>query len=674
MPGMTDLPTGLRLLEKLIHLAVEHKQPAATPQATAQREATRMALDEARAELWAWLPTATGPLGRLRQLFGLDAFEMACLLLALAPETDTRYPHLLAFLQDEPAPARPRLSAAMRLLLPGGQRRAGRLAFGAHRPLRRWRLIHLVEEANQPLAPLASLILALDRRIAHDLLETPAPDEALAPHLTWWPANAPLDPPPLPHTWVASALPTLTAQLPNLRPALLRVNTPSAGLWLARHWAQTFNHATLMVDVAAGSARHGLDLTVTLAVREAALHNALLVLARVADLPPADQNRLHSLLTAAPLAPLAIVILPANLPWPGYTLPVPDIDFNTRRAVWATAWQTYLDSPPDPATLTALAGKFNLSADRIALAAQAVRQHQQLTGQTPAAEQWHAAARAQSAPILSHLARKVTPHYTFADLVVPPDVQDQLRELSAQVEHRAVVYDVWGFGRKLAHGKGLIALFTGEPGTGKTLAAQALANELGLDLYKIDLSGVVSKYIGETEKNLSQIFAEAENANAILFFDEADALFGKRSEVKDAHDRYANIETAYLLQRMEEYAGVIILATNLKMNLDEAFLRRMHAVVDFPLPDVTDRERLWRGALTDSVPLSQDVDLTFLARAFKISGGNIRNIILFAAFLAAAENSPLGMKHLVRATRREFQKIGRLVSPADFKPYDTLLH
>ncbi len=666
---MTDLPTGLRLLERLIHLDVELKQ-AAAPQATPQNEARRAAQDQARADLWAWLPTLTGPLGRIQKLFGLEPFETACLLLALAPETDTRYPHLLAYLQDDPAPARLRLATALRLLLPPGQRRAGRLAFGVHRPLRRWRLIHLVEEANQPHAPLASLGLALDRRVAHDLLGTPAPDETLAPHLTWWPAQTPPGPPPLPQSWVEATLPTLTAQLPHLRPSLLRLEAPEAGQWLARHWAHHFGHDTLALDVAACAARHGLDLTVTLAVREAALHGAVLVLARVADLPPADLNRLHTLLAANPLPPLMVVLIPPHLSWPGYTLPLPATDFSTRRALWAAAWQHHVGQDPHPATINALAGKFNLSAERIALAAQAVHQQHQLTGTPPTPAHWHAAARAQSAPILSHLARKITPHYTLADLVVPPDVQAQLRELSAQVEHRPLVYETWGFGRKLAHGKGLIALFTGEPGTGKTLAAQALAHDLGLDLYKIDLSGVVSKYIGETEKNLNQIFAEAENANAILFFDEADALFGKRSEVKDAHDRYANIETAYLLQRMEDYAGVILLATNLKMNLDEAFLRRMHAVVDFPLPETADRERLWRSALTDLVPLSQDVDLTFLARNFKISGGNIRNIVLFAAFLAAAEGGPLTMKHLVRATRREFQKIGRLVSPADFKPYE----
>jgi SpoVK/Ycf46/Vps4 family AAA+-type ATPase len=222
-------------------------------------------------------------------------------------------------------------------------------------------------------------------------------------------------------------------------------------------------------------------------------------------------------------------------------------------------------------------------------------------------------------------------------------------------------------------GKGLTALFAGNSGTGKTMAADVIASSLGLDLYKIDLSGIVSKYIGETEKNLSSIFREAETSNAILFFDEADALFGKRSEVKDAHDRYANIETAYLLQRMEEYLGVVILATNLKMNLDEAFLRRLTFVVDFPMPEQPDRLRIWESIVAHEMPLADDVDIPFMARQFKIAGGNIRNIVLAAAYLAADEGSEVAMHHFIRATRREYQKLGRMVTDAEFGPYVSVL-
>ena len=192
------------------------------------------------------------------------------------------------------------------------------------------------------------------------------------------------------------------------------------------------------------------------------------------------------------------------------------------------------------------------------------------------------------------------------------------------------------------------------------MAAEIIANELALDLYKIDLSGVVSKYIGETEKNLERIFAAAETANAILFFDEADALFGKRSDVSDAHDRYANIEISYLLQRMEEYDGVAILATNLRQHLDDAFLRRLAFAIHFPFPDVDHRRRIWAGVWPPETPLADDVDVEFLAERCKLSGGNIKNVALAAAFFAAAEQSPVMMKHLLQAVRREYQKIGKV--------------
>jgi len=221
------------------------------------------------------------------------------------------------------------------------------------------------------------------------------------------------------------------------------------------------------------------------------------------------------------------------------------------------------------------------------------------------------------------------------------------------------VYGRWGFARKIAHGRGLNVLFSGPPGTGKTMAADILANDLYLPLYQIDLSQVVSKYIGETEKNLERIFSAAQSANAILFFDEADALFGKRSEVRDAHDRYANIEVGYLLQKMEEYEGVAILATNLRSHMDEAFVRRMQAIVEFPFPDETHRRRIWECLFPQEAPLADDVDFALLAREVKLAGGNIKNIGLAAAFYAAADGRAIAMDDLLRAVRREHQKLGR---------------
>jgi SpoVK/Ycf46/Vps4 family AAA+-type ATPase len=231
----------------------------------------------------------------------------------------------------------------------------------------------------------------------------------------------------------------------------------------------------------------------------------------------------------------------------------------------------------------------------------------------------------------------------------------------------------WGYERTVARTQGLKVLFAGESGTGKTMAAQVLAGELGLDIFRVDLATVVSKYIGETEKNLEKIFGAADGSNAILFFDEADALFGKRSEVGDSHDRYANIEVAYLLQRMEAYPGAVILATNFKRNIDDAFIRRLDFVVDFPFPEAEDRKKIWRLVLPQEAPVDDDVDLEFLATQFKLSGGAIRNCSLAAAFQAADEDSSIEMRHLVRAVAQEYGKQGRLTLEADFERFHELV-
>lgn len=282
------------------------------------------------------------------------------------------------------------------------------------------------------------------------------------------------------------------------------------------------------------------------------------------------------------------------------------------------------------------------------------------------------AARARSGHELSNLARKVRPVYGWDDIVLNDDAVTQLREICRRVTTRQRVLGKWGFARKLSGGKGVNALFYGHSGTGKTMAAEVIASELRLDLYKIDLAGVVSKYIGETEKNLDRIFSAAETANAILLFDEADALFGKRSEVKDSHDRYANLEISYLLQKMEQYEGVAILATNLRQNLDDAFVRRLAFMVSFPFPDEASRLRIWRGIWPKAAPLAADVDLEYLAATFRLSGGNIRNIALAAAFEAAEAGSSISMRHLLDATRREFQKLGKSFGTEELS--DTFTH
>lgn len=290
-------------------------------------------------------------------------------------------------------------------------------------------------------------------------------------------------------------------------------------------------------------------------------------------------------------------------------------------------------------------------------------------GDAPSREDLEAASRKQYRHRLDQLADRIEPVRGWPDLVLPPEPLGLLREACGRFLYRETVLNRWGFRRKLPYGTGVHLLFAGPPGTGKTMAAEVVAKELGLELYRIDLSRIVSKYIGETEQRLKELFDEADQSGAILFFDEGDALFGKRTEVKDAHDRYANLEAAYLLQRIEAYDGVTILATNLMQNLDEALLRRMSVVVKFPFPDAADRERIIRAHLPAEAPLADDLDLAFLAARLDVSGGHIKNVALAAAFLAASEGTPIGMSHFVRAARQELRKMGKILVKEAFAPY-----
>jgi SpoVK/Ycf46/Vps4 family AAA+-type ATPase len=273
------------------------------------------------------------------------------------------------------------------------------------------------------------------------------------------------------------------------------------------------------------------------------------------------------------------------------------------------------------------------------------------------------ACRDHARPRLEDLAQRIASGTTWDQLVLPDAQLQILQDVAAHVRHRTTVYETWGFGRTGSRGLGISALFAGTSGTGKTMAAEVIANELRLDLYRVDLSSVVSKYIGETEKNLRQIFDAAERGGAVLLFDEADALFGKRSEVKDSHDRYANIEVSYLLQRMECYRGLAILTTNMRSALDTAFLRRLRFVVQFPFPDAVHRAEIWRRSFPSRTPL-ENVDPQLLS-SLSVSGGNIRNIALNAAFLAADEGTPVRMTHLLRAARSEYAKLEKPLTDAE---------
>ena len=314
--------------------------------------------------------------------------------------------------------------------------------------------------------------------------------------------------------------------------------------------------------------------------------------------------------------------------------------------------------------LESLVSQFSLGSDAIRDASELAGQNDPLKGDKnfPIGALWDA-CRMLARPRLDDLAQRIAPAATWNDLVLPELQARSLREIAAHVRQRAKVHGEWGFAARGERGLGISALFAGSSGTGKTMAAEVLANDLRLDLYRIDLSQVVSKYIGETEKNLRRVFDAAEDGGAVLLFDEADALFGKRSEVKDSHDRYANIEVSYLLQRMEAYRGLAILTTNLKTAVDTAFLRRLRFVIEFPFPDATHRAEIWRRIFPAETPV-KNLDLSRLAR-LSIPGGNIRNIALHAAFLAADAGAAVTMDHLARAARSEYAKLEKPLTDAE---------
>ena len=319
-----------------------------------------------------------------------------------------------------------------------------------------------------------------------------------------------------------------------------------------------------------------------------------------------------------------------------------------------------LDGSLDDAALRTLAGQFSLSSSQIRAAVNAGLGTAVLENRDLRVEDLYEGARVSSMHHLSDLAKKMTAKYTLRDLVLPDKQKNEIDKLIAMARNRSLVLEDWGVGKKLVSGRGISALFTGVPGTGKTLSAQVIAGELGLEIYRVDLSTIVSKYIGETEKNLERIFSEAQNSNVILFFDEADSLFGRRSEVSDSHDRYANIEVGYLLQRIETYDGIVLMATNLGANLDEAFARRINFIIDFPFPDEETRLRLWKLLLPDNIDKDPDIDLAPFASVYKIAGGGIRNAVVWAIYESANNKRPLSRADLLHGVEREYQKMGKV--------------
>jgi len=602
---------------------------------------------------WAWL----------RATYGLSDFELDVILLALAPEVDGRYERLYGYLQDDVSRKRPTVGLALDLLTATAEERlAARGAFGTDGALLGRRVLTLVPDPRAVSPPLIARFLALDEQIVDILLEQGGLDRRLASccHL--------LTPPPGHGEDCDRVLLRMVDDAWGRHPLRLYFHGPRGAGQRRTAEALAGELAVPLLVVEAGRLPDE-DAALDLVFREASLHGALLYIDDVSS--PCELSLADRLADYH-----GVVIVAGNKPWtPTSRRPLGVLtvsfargDAPKRRMAWERTLASY-GAEAAPGDLDALAGRFRLGSGQIedavltALTAARLRiaGDAEATTATPTREELFAAARGQTGHELTALARRIEPSYGWDDIVLTADSLAQLHDLCDWVAYRRRVMDEWGFNRRVSQGQGISALFAGPPGTGKTMAAEVIAHEVGLDLFKIDLSMVVSKYIGETEKNLERVFTAAADADAILLFDEADALFGKRSDVHDAHDRYANIEIAYLLQRMEQYDGLAILATNMRKHLDDAFTRRLQFVVEFPFPDDAERRRIWEVCFPPRAPCDAGLDLERLARDFRLSGGNIRNIVLHAAFLAAAQDTRIGMAQLLQATGREYQKMGKVV-------------
>ncbi|MFI0975417.1 ATP-binding protein [Streptomyces sp. NPDC021093] len=589
----------------------------------------------------------------IAKAFGLSDFERDTLLACAGVELDTEVARACASAQGDPSRTYVTFSLAL-AKLPGPHWSA----VTPTAPLRHW---HLVEPAR-PEVPMTSP-LRIDERVLHALTGIGHLDPRIQPL-----AEPPPEPRPLPPAlegaadrlavhWSAAAG---GVHLHGRRPADLRAVAVSACTALG------LRPVCLRAgDLPAAPAEQ--DLLARLCERETALDGRAWLLA-VDDTDPAPEGGRHALDLAVRIAAPVVVLTREPLPGAAGRTRLTSLDVPAPRPAEArTAWRAALGGVPADADdvpaaaqhldgwLGRIAGQFDLDLAAIDAALHEVRQD--LGGADAGPRLWDACRRLArlARRDLDDLTHRIEPRARWDDLVLPAPQSQTLREIALHVRHRFTVCDDWGFAARGGRGLGAAALFAGPSGTGKTLAAEVLAGALELDLYRIDLSRVVSKYIGETEKNLRRVFDAGEAGGAVLLFDEADALFGRRSEVKDSHDRYANIEVSYLLQRMENYRGLAVLTTNQKSALDSAFLRRLRFVVQFPFPDAAGRAEIWRHAFPAETP-TDSLDFVRLSR-LAVAGGTIHNIALSAAFLAADAGEPVGMAHLLRAARSEYTKL-----------------
>ncbi|HVK65608.1 MAG TPA: ATP-binding protein [Polyangium sp.] len=591
------------------------------------------------------------PLDEITRACGLTRFERALLLLCAGVELDAGIAALVARAHQDPRRIRPTFGLALALLPDAHWSTLCR-----SRPLRHWKLLGISPGESLTQSP-----LQIDERVLLHLLGLDELDARLASIVEPVDDAGDVVSSQMPHVerlaalWIASASATRRPPVPVLCGA-----DPAQREGIAAEAARRLGMELHRMRPAALPPLHDHAELLRLWEREALLRNGVL-LVEWPDGDTPEHPRAAAHLVDTLRCPVVIgARAPMNLP--GRATVRLDVE-PPRVEEGALLWQRSLGTAASglASHIEVLTTQFHLGPSGIkAASAEALAR---TDASMPLENALWTACRIHSRPRLEDLAQRIEALAGWDDLVLPAAQMEMLREIVVQVRHRFRVYDTWGFAERTRRGLGISALFAGPSGTGKTMAAEVLASELELDLHRVDLSQAVSKYIGETEKNLRRIFDAADEGGAILLFDEADALFGKRSEVRDSHDRYANLEVSYLLQRMEAYRGLAILTTNLKSALDVAFLRRLRFVVQFPFPDTAQRQEIWRRAFPARTPVDA-LNFSRLARV-NLAGGNIRNIALNAAFMAAAEGGSVGMGHLLRATRMEFAKLDKTLTDAE---------
>ena len=583
---------------------------------------------------------------RLGQVLGLSPFERHILLLCAAMELDPQMGTLCAQAQNDPGLAYPTFSLALSALPEPAWD-----ALSPYHGLRWWRLIEISQPTGQPLVTSG---LRADERIVNFLKGLNELDERLEPLLT--PLQA--APGELPASQQAPVRAAMDLWSTGLSPVLQLLGPDSLSKQLvaveaaARMGVRLYRMPAEALQGQAGD----LETLARLWLREQMLLGATLYL----DAEGVDSEAQQSLVARFLTRVGGVLFLATREPWhrlgaPVFPIDVARPDRAEQRAAWAAALGPAAADAPET-----LAAQFDLNVPAIDDIAHSVPP----VPEAGLADRLWDACLASTRPRLDALAQRIEPKATWDQFVLPEAELTLLHQIAHQVAKRSTVYETWGFADRMSRGLGISALFTGPSGTGKTMAAEVIANDLRLSLYRIDLSAVVSKYIGETEKNLRHLFDAAEEGGALLFFDECDALFGKRSEVKDSHDRYANIEINYLLQRMESYRGLAILATNMRSALDEAFVRRLRFIVPFPFPGPPERRAIWERVFPEHAPTAP-LDLDRLA-GFAATGGMIHSIALNAAFAAAHSGNPVTMRTVLDAARSEFRKFDLPVRDRDF--------